>query len=136
MNDIEFTDSPSADDIDFVTQMINNETTEYGRAKPFAFWVRDDAGNIIAGANGFVIYGAVYTDQLWVHEAHRGQGYANALMAKVHDHGVSEGCRIATIQTMGFQDAAGFYKQLGYVEDFRRTGYVKQSDCIFMRKDL
>ena len=44
--------------------------------------MRDDDSKIIAGANGFVIYGAIYTDQLWVDKDYRGQGFAKKLWIK------------------------------------------------------
>ena len=66
MNKIEYTKNPSSSGIDFLTKQINQETSEYGQAYPFAFFMRDDAAEIIAGAYGFVIYGAIYTNQLWV----------------------------------------------------------------------
>ena len=96
MNKIEYTKNPVTSDIDFITKQINQETSEYGKAYPFAFFMRsayapegassnkDDAAEIIAGANGFVVYGAIYTDQLWVDKDYRGQGYAKKIMGKVH----------------------------------------------------
>lgn len=136
MNKIEYTKNPATSDVDFLTKQINQETSEYGEAYPFAFFMRDDAAEIIAGANGFVIYGAIYTDQLWVNKDYRGQGFAKKIMDKVHEFGKLEGCKIATVQTMSFQGAQSFYEKLGYVQDFKRTGYVNGSNCIFMRKAL
>ena len=136
MKSIEYTRNPTASDIDFITKQINQETSEYGEAYPFAFFMRDDDSKVIAGANGFVIYGAIYTDQLWVDKEYRGQGFAKKIMDKVHEFGLLEGCKIATVQTMSFQGAQVFYEKLGYVQDFKRTGYVNGSNCIFMRKAL
>ena len=136
MKSIEYTRNPTASDIDFITKQINQETSEYGEAYPFAFFMRDNDSKIIAGANGFVIYGAIYTDQLWVDKDYRGQGFAKKIMDKVHEFGKLEGCKIATLQTMSFQGAQSFYEKLGYVQDFKRAGYVNGSNCIFMRKSL
>lgn len=133
---IEYTKNPATSDIDFLTKQINKETSEYGEAYPFAFFMRDDDSKIIAGANGFVIYGEIYTDQLWVDKNYRGQGFARKIMDKVHEFGKLEGCKIATLQTMSFQGAQSFYEKLGYVQDFKRAGYVNGSNCIFMRKAL
>jgi hypothetical protein len=72
----EFTESPNQVDIEFLTQKINVETSAYGKAYPFAFFTRDYENNIISGANGYVIYGVIYTDQLWVDSAYRKQGLA------------------------------------------------------------
>ena len=136
MNKIEYTKNPATSDIDFLTKQINQETSEYGEACPFAFFMRDDDSKIIAGANGFVIYGAIYTDQLWVDKDCRKQGIARKLMDKVHEFGREQGCTIATVLTMSFQGAQIFYEKLGYVQDFKRAGYVKGSYCVSMKKAL
>ncbi len=135
-NNIEYISQPSSSDIEWLTQKINEETSEFGAAHPFGFFIRDDEEQIIAGANGFIIYGTIYTDQLWVDPNYRNQGLARKIMDKVHELGKLEGCKVATVQTMSFQNAVLFYKNLGYVQDFKRYGFVKNSYCIFMRKEL
>lgn len=57
-------------------------------------------------------------------------------MDKVHEFGKLEACKIATSQTRSFQGALVFYEKLGYVQDFKRIGYVNGSNCIFMSKAL
>jgi hypothetical protein len=37
---------------------------------------------------------------------------------------------------MSFQGAREFYEKLGYVVDFERTGYTKNSSMLFMKKEL
>jgi hypothetical protein len=71
---IQYTSTPASEDIDFLTQKINQETPEFGEAYPFAFFIRDERNQIIAGCNGSVIFGSIYTDQLWVHPNHRKKG--------------------------------------------------------------
>lgn len=136
LQEIEFTTSPVATDIDFLTQKINQETPEFGEANPFAFFIRDDENQIIAGCNGSVIFGSIYTDQLWVHPGSRKNGLAHKLMEAVETYGRRSGCRIATVATMNFQGAKAFYEKLGYVVDFERPDYRKNSICHFMRKEL
>lgn len=136
LQEIEFTTSPVATDIDFLTQQINQETPEFGEAHPFAFFIRDEKNQIIAGCNGSVIFGSIYTDQLWAHPDHRKNGLGHQLMEAVHDYGRKSGCRIGTVATMSFQGAKTFYEKLGYVSDFERQGYTQNSSCHFMRKEL
>ena len=133
---IEFTVSPLTADIDFLTQKINQETPEFGEAHPFAFFIRDDKNQIIAGCNGSVIFGSIYTDQLWVHPNYRKNGLGHQLMEAVHDYGRRSGCRISTVATMSFQGAKKFYEKLGYVSDFERPGYTQNSSCIFLKMIL
>ncbi len=133
---IEHTTAPHSKDIDLLTHKINQETPEFGEAHPFAFFIRDEKNQIIAGCNGSVIFGNIYTDQLWVHPNHRRNGLGHQLMEAVHDYGRKSGCIMATVATMSFQGALVFYEKLGYVSDFERPGYTQNSSCHFMRKKL
>lgn len=133
---IVFTPSPTTIDIDFLTQKINQETPGFGEAHPFAFFMRDEESQIIAGCNGSVIFGSIYTDQLWVHPNHRKNGLGYKLMEAVHDYGGKSGCSMATVATMSFQGAHFFYEQLGYKVDFERAGYKNSSSLLFLKKDL
>jgi len=123
-------------DIDFLTQKINQEIPEFGEAHPFAFFILDEHNQITAGCNGSVIFGSMYTDQLWVHPDHRKNGFCHKLMEAVHDYGRKSGCTIATVATMSFQGAKSFYEKLGYVMGFGRQGYRPNSSCIFLKRSL
>lgn len=133
---IEHTLKPSNEDIDFLTQKINDENDIGSSAYPFAFFIRDNNNNIIAGCNGFVIYGAIYTDQLWVHPDYRKQGLGRKLMDHVHKYGRKTGCTMATLSTLSFQNARHFYEHLGYQCDFERPGYFNNATGIFLKFDL
>ena len=61
---IEYTSTPASEDIDFLTHKINQETPEFGSAYSFAFFIRNEKNQIIAGCNRSVIFGSIYTDQL------------------------------------------------------------------------
>ena len=84
---IEHSFAPSNDEIEFLTKQINNETSEMGSAYPFAFFARNEVGKIIAGCNGSVVFGSIYTDQLWVHPDWRKNNLGRKLMEHVHDYG-------------------------------------------------
>lgn len=133
---IDYTRTPNTQDIDFLTHKINEETPDFGEAYPFAFFIRDEKGEILAGCNGSVVYGAIYTDQLWVHPQYRKQGLARGLMEKVHAYGREIGCQMATVTTMSFQKAQTFYENMGYEVEFNRTGYAKGSSLISLKKVL
>jgi GNAT superfamily N-acetyltransferase len=133
---IEQTTAPTTADIDFLTEKINQETPSYGEAFPFGFFIRDENGDIIGGCNGSVVYGSIYTDQLWVHPDYRGQGLGRQLMEKVHAYGHEIGCTTATVSTMDFQQAQTFYESIGYKKDFERPGYVHDARLILLQKHL
>lgn len=133
---IEHSLAPSNEDIEFLTKQINHETSEMGSAYPFAFFARNEASKIIAGCNGSVVFGSIYTDQLWVHPDWRKNNLGRKLMEHVHDYGREIGCKIATVATMSFQNSREFYEKLGYKVDFERSGYVNNSSCLFLRMEL
>jgi GNAT superfamily N-acetyltransferase len=121
---IEHTRSPNSKDIEFLSRKINEETIDKGTSSQFAFFMRDENEQIVAGCSGCVIYGSIYTDLLWVHPDYRKKGLGSQLMEKVHDYGRVVHCKIATVATMNFQGTKAFYESLGYKCDFERTGYV------------
>ncbi|MDX8430942.1 MAG: GNAT family N-acetyltransferase [Candidatus Algichlamydia australiensis] len=127
---LEITTHPNAEDVNFLTKKINEEVVNKGNAYPFAMYLRKSE-EIIAGCNGSIIFGSIYTDQLWVAPAHRRKGLGKKLMEAIHKYGKKNSCRIATVTTMSFQ-AIEFYKKLGYKIDFVREGYVDNSSCIFL----
>jgi len=133
---LKVTEHPNSRDLDFLTQKINEEIEGFGSAYPFAFFIRDEADKIIAGCNGSIIFGCIYTDQLWVDAKYRNNGLGIKLMDAVHDYGRQSGCAMATVATMSFQNVEAFYEKLGYAMDFEREGYTKGARCLFLRKEL
>lgn len=123
-------------EINFLTEQINKETPSFGVAYPFGFCIKNVIEEIIAGCNGSVIFGTIYTDQLWVNPKYRKLGLGRKLLDKVHRYGSEQGCTMATVNTMNFQGAQGFYEKMGYIVDFERKGYLKNSSCIFLKKNL
>jgi ribosomal protein S18 acetylase RimI-like enzyme len=131
---IEYSASPYYKDIEFLTEKINVETQEYGSAHPFSFFIRDTHKQIIAGCNGFVLYGVIYTDQLWVSSDCRCQGLGRKLMAEVETLGRKERCYLATVSTMTFQGVQGFYERIGYGVEYNRSDGEGITKFIFMSK--
>jgi len=133
--EFEGTLSPSSADIDFLTQKINLESVNQGSAYPFAIFVRGKERRIVAGCNGSIVYGSIYTDQLYVNPSHRDSGLGKKLMEAVHELGKKHGCTLASVTTMSFQ-APAFYQKLGYKIDFSRKGYYNDAVKIFMSKTI
>jgi GNAT superfamily N-acetyltransferase len=133
---IEYARDPGNPDLKFLTDKINAETPEYDEAYSFAFFIRDQNQQIIAGCNGSVVFGAIDTDQLWVNPGYRKQGLGKQLMQAVHAQGIAVGCKIATVATMRFQGAIEFYEKLGYCCDFVQDGYVNGKQCVLLRMEL
>lgn len=57
-------------------------------------------------------------------------------MNKVHDYGRKMYCKMATVITMDFQKARGFYDKLGYKCDFIRESYIDEATYMFLQKKL
>lgn len=116
--------------------LIDAENPKWSGVQTFGFKVEDEFGKFIAGCNGVVMFGAIYTDQLWVQAEYRNKGLGKKLMDRVHKLGLEKGCFMATVNTMNFQGALSFYKKLGYEVDFERAGYMHAATCYFLRKVL
>jgi ribosomal protein S18 acetylase RimI-like enzyme len=124
--------APNSKDIGFLTKKLSQETPDFDEMHPFAFFIRNKNGQIIAGCDGSVIFGSIHTRQLWVDANQRKSGLGRRLLTQVHDYGRTNRCKIATLATMSFHRALEFYKKLGYTVDFERPGYAQNSSCIFL----
>ena len=56
-------------------------------------------------------------------------------MQEAETLGKKEGCNFATVNTMDWE-ALHFYEKLGYMIEFVREGYQKNSKMYFLRKEL
>lgn len=103
--------------------------------KPFAFFIKDEMGAIKGGCSGFIFYGCLYTDLLWIDKSLREKGYGTDLMERVEKLATENSCRFMVVNTMDFE-ALNFYKKLGYNVEFERRGFEKNSIMYFLRKNL
>ncbi|MCC8483309.1 MAG: GNAT family N-acetyltransferase [Rickettsia endosymbiont of Labidopullus appendiculatus] len=103
--------------------------------KSFSFTCFDNDKNFVAGVDGKSFYGCLYVDMLWVSENFRGQSYGTLLMAKVQEVARERNCKFMTVCTTDWQ-AKPFYEKLGFKLEFIRSGYDKDSEVYYLRKDL
>jgi len=105
----------------------------------FTFFIRNNKykikGKIKGGCHGCLYYGCLYVDELWVDKELRYQGYGTQLMQTAENWAKEQGCLFATVNTMDWE-ALDFYKKLGYVVEFERHGYLKDSIFYFLRKNF
>jgi GNAT superfamily N-acetyltransferase len=92
---------------------FNTSQTEQDDGQLFAFIIRNDQQEIIAGLSGWTWAHACEIRTLWVHPAWRGQGYGRDLLAKAEDEARAHGCKVILISSYSFQ-APGFYQKFGY----------------------
>lgn len=103
--------------------------------KPFAFFVKDKSNQIKGGCSGYIFYGCLYVDLLWVDNSLRGKCLGSQLMGNTEKLARENECQFVAVNTMDFE-ALGFYEKLGYVVEFRREGFSKNSSMYFLRKNL
>ncbi len=130
--------NPSAEDVQVLGNGIMAYATERKGHKPiefFAFFVRDENGEIKGGCSCCTLYGCLYVDQLWLEKEFRGKGHGRELMLAAENLGREEGCSFAAVNTMDWE-ALGFYQKLGYEIEFERHGFLKESVFYFLRKSL
>jgi GNAT superfamily N-acetyltransferase len=91
----------------------NVEQTGTDDGKFLTIFVRDDAGEIVAGLHGWTWCGACKVERLWVRKDLRRQGYGQRLLAAAEEEARARGCHQLLLDTFNFQ-APLFYKKLGF----------------------
>lgn len=77
--------------------------------------LRDQAGQLIAGLDGFTWGGYAMIEWLWVHGEHRNDGLGTRLVEAAEHEAARRGCVVVRVNTHTFQ-APGFYADLGYTQ--------------------
>lgn len=95
----------------------NDRAAPLHRVRPLACFARAGDGRVIGGAIGRTWGYHAELQQLWVEEAHRGQGIATRLLERFHAEAGTRGCTFFYLETWTFQ-AVGFYRGLGYETAF------------------
>lgn len=81
------------------------------------------------------MYGCLHVDTLWVSKDFRGQNYGIFLMSKAENLARERNCKFMTLNTADWQTKP-FYEKLGFKLEFVRSGYDKDSEAYYLRKDL
>ncbi len=135
---IEFTAAASEADV----ARIRAGLSEFNRSRipdkmyaQLVFTLLDRDGQFAGGLTGFVDYGWLFVNYLWVGESARGKGNGRKLMLAAEQEARTRGCKNSWLDTFSFQ-ARDFYERLGYrifgeLEDFP-PGHRRY----FMRKSL
>lgn len=128
--------SPADDDV-LLQGVIQGAEDANGmsRIRSFAFFVKDAAGQVIAGAKGVSLYGSLYVDLLWVSQTLRNQGLGTKIMQACEKLAHERNCTFIALTTMNWE-ALPFYQKLGYEIEYVREGYEKNSKMYLLRKNL
>lgn len=135
---IEFSTPPLEQNVEILSNGICEEAFKkkgLGKIEEFAFFIYDNSNQIIGGLKAVHFYKSIHVDLLWVHPLYRNSNYGTTLMSKVEEYAKTKQCSFITICTMDFE-AKDFYQKLGYVIEFERNNYEKNSTLYYLKKNL
>jgi GNAT superfamily N-acetyltransferase len=129
---------PSSEEVQFLEDQLyefNSAQTGRDDGQLFAFWIRSDQGEILAGLSGWTWADACEIRQLWVHPSWRKQGYGKALLKSAEAEARSRGCKVILITSYSFQ-APEFYQKCGYELGWRLNDFPPGHQYCFLVKRL
>ena len=130
--------TPDPKDIQFIDQSLHNfnsSQTGMNDGRRLALFVRDGAGQIVAGLSGWTFYGWLAIDLLWVREDLRRQGFGDQLIKAAEEEAIIRSCTQVQLDTFDFQ-APEFYKKHGYEVFGLLDGYAGNHKRYYLRKYL
>jgi GNAT superfamily N-acetyltransferase len=107
---------PSPEELQFLDDRLyefNSQQTGREDGQLFAFFIRNEKQEILAGLSGWTWAQACEIRMLWVHPSLRGQGCGRELLEAAEQEARERGCKIILIESYTFQ-APGFYQKCGY----------------------
>jgi GNAT superfamily N-acetyltransferase len=113
----------------------NREATNGLDDQELSAFVRDDAGNLVAGIYGWIFGGTGEVALIWVRADVRGHGTGSRLLVAFEEKAAEMGCRQMVIRTHSFQ-APGFYRRHGYEEVAAVDDYPAGHSWQVFRKPL
>lgn len=100
----------------------NLERLEDQSPKDLGVYMRDEAGNIVAGLTGTTHGNWLMIKFLWVSESLRGKNIGSEILKQAEATAKTRGCKFVFLDTFSFQ-APLFYQKHGYQEVFALEDY-------------
>ncbi len=135
---IDVIEQPDQSLIDYFDQKIsefNWQNWEVSERKHLAVQIKDDQGEVIAGAVARTFGNWLLLKTLWVAEHQRGQNIGRQILQQIEKAGKARGCNICLLDTLNFQ-AMPFYKKQGYKVEWVQKNYPKTGCKYYMSKEL
>jgi ribosomal protein S18 acetylase RimI-like enzyme len=129
-------EDPASSDVEFLEDRLyefNAGTTGIDGGQALGVFLRDESGNILAGATGHTWGGTCELRQVWVAAAVRGRGVGRCLMKEAEAEALRRGCRQLVLTTHSFQ-APEFYRKLGFEVVSKFPDYPKGHAHLTLRK--
>jgi GNAT superfamily N-acetyltransferase len=96
---------------------------------------RDEQGRMVGGIIAYTGWGWLFTQWLWIDEAHRGQGLAAKLLAAAEAEARARGCHSAWIDTFN-PKALSAYRKAGYTVFGELPNFVAGRTRSFLSRTL
>ncbi|HXJ36782.1 MAG TPA: GNAT family N-acetyltransferase [Candidatus Eisenbacteria bacterium] len=116
-------------------EAFNCAATGFDDGRRLACFVRDDAGDMLAGLSGYTWGGYCRIEFLWVTERLRRRGIGRDLVATAEREARARGCALIVLDTHDFQ-APRFYEKLSFLAVGRAEGCPRGSGQTWYRKTL
>ncbi|WP_286266951.1 GNAT family N-acetyltransferase [Thalassotalea atypica] len=135
---IEILDNPDQALIDFLDGKIaefNWANWEVSERLPLAVQIRNDLGDVVAGAYARTFGNWLLLSTLWVSSELRGKDKGSEVLQAIEQAGKERGCKKCLLDTLNFQ-AMPFYLKHGYVTQWVQENYPETGCKYFMVKEL
>lgn len=129
---------PSAEEQEYLEDRLyehNRLQTNQDDGQLFAFFIRNEQEEIVAGISGWTWAHACEIRTLWVHHNLRGQGYGKSLLASAEQEALDRGCQVILINSYSFQ-APEFYQKSGYTLECQLSNFPPGHQLHYLVKRL
>lgn len=129
--------NPSREDMALLDDKLyeySAKATGVDNGQWLAIFVRDSAGEMIAGLRGWTWGTTGYVETLWIREDLRRHGLGRRLLAAAEAEAARRGCREMQLATQSYQ-APDYYPRLGYKAVGQAPGFPEGMRTHF-RKEL
>jgi GNAT superfamily N-acetyltransferase len=138
-DELRLEDEPRLEDVAALDDRLyrhNIMATGCDNGRWLAIFVRDGAGEVMAGLHGWTWGRTGFVRTLWVREDLRGRGLGACLLGKAEQEAARRGCREMHLDTHNYQ-APGFYRREGYQQIGELPGWPgEEATRVFFRKAL
>jgi GNAT superfamily N-acetyltransferase len=129
---------PKPEQVQYLEDRIyefNSSVTRITDGEWLSIFVRNDAGEIVAGICGNTWGGCCEIRQFWVEESQRRRGLGTKLLAAAEHEAGRRGCTQVFLMTFDFQ-APAFYTKRGFTTLAVVDDYPRGHQNLLMRKHL